>query len=301
MFMKYIGIKEAAKKWGLSDRRVRVLCQDGRIEGAIKLEWSWTIPADAPKPFDGRSMRHYKSYGLRLGTIDIDTLEKEKASMPTSRLSVDSEKFNELSEGLLSFALSLEGRKASHRQISSLFSGSVVPKLSLDDHLLFMNFRSILLQAPLDGPDWDTKRLLLLDRELKQGVEQKRGVFRDGFANVSGTGSDGGNLRVNLQVETLMNQYEGQWKRLHAVFRSVVMFIEIYKIRPFDSHNELYSVLLLSSMLLSSGFLPPLLASDDANELQAALSLAYRRGNCQDLVRMVERQMLAAYSEMKNV
>ena len=74
--MKYIGVKEAAKKWGISDRRVRILCEEGRIEGAIKLEWSWTIPQDSPKPFDGRTMRPFKNNSVRLGSIDILTLEK---------------------------------------------------------------------------------------------------------------------------------------------------------------------------------------------------------------------------------
>ena len=33
----YINISEAAEKWGISTRRVQVLCKNGRIEGAAKL------------------------------------------------------------------------------------------------------------------------------------------------------------------------------------------------------------------------------------------------------------------------
>lgn len=50
----YISVKDAAQKWGLSDRRVQVLCSQKRIEGAFRLGNAWAIPADARKPDDQR-------------------------------------------------------------------------------------------------------------------------------------------------------------------------------------------------------------------------------------------------------
>lgn len=50
----YINISEAAEKWGISTRRVQVLCKNGRIEGAAKLGREWVIPATAEKPGDDR-------------------------------------------------------------------------------------------------------------------------------------------------------------------------------------------------------------------------------------------------------
>ena len=46
--------REAAFLWGMSDRRVAVLCKSGRIEGAIKQGRNWLIPANTPKPEDRR-------------------------------------------------------------------------------------------------------------------------------------------------------------------------------------------------------------------------------------------------------
>lgn len=48
----YINISEAAEKWGISTRRVQVLCKNGRIEGAAKLGREWAIPVRAEKPGD---------------------------------------------------------------------------------------------------------------------------------------------------------------------------------------------------------------------------------------------------------
>ena len=62
--MKYISTKEAREKWGISDRRIRVLCNEGRIEGAIKIGRSWSIPIDAVKPADARETSKKNYIGL---------------------------------------------------------------------------------------------------------------------------------------------------------------------------------------------------------------------------------------------
>ena len=50
----YITVKQAAEKWGISDRRVRILCFEGKIPGAYQEGRAWKIPYDATKPTDKR-------------------------------------------------------------------------------------------------------------------------------------------------------------------------------------------------------------------------------------------------------
>ena len=52
--MEYISPKDAGKLWGISSRRVIILCVEGRIEGAHKFSGVWLIPSDAVKPADAR-------------------------------------------------------------------------------------------------------------------------------------------------------------------------------------------------------------------------------------------------------
>ena len=59
--MEYITVKQAAERWGISDRRVRVLCSVGKIEGTIKDGKSYQIPTDAEKPADARFRASAKS------------------------------------------------------------------------------------------------------------------------------------------------------------------------------------------------------------------------------------------------
>ena len=50
----FLTTQQIAKLWGVSDRRVRVLCGEGKIPGVYKDGKSCKIPSDAVKPTDGR-------------------------------------------------------------------------------------------------------------------------------------------------------------------------------------------------------------------------------------------------------
>jgi len=52
--MDYITASQAAKKWQISQRRVQVLCAEGRISGVFKLGDYWAIPSNTKKPVDKR-------------------------------------------------------------------------------------------------------------------------------------------------------------------------------------------------------------------------------------------------------
>lgn len=52
--MDYMSINQAAEKWGISTRRIQVLCSQGRIAGAERLGYCWAIPKNAEKPADAR-------------------------------------------------------------------------------------------------------------------------------------------------------------------------------------------------------------------------------------------------------
>lgn len=52
--MQYLSIRRISEKWGLSAKKVNVLCSEGRIEGTIKIGSYWAVPATAEKTKDGR-------------------------------------------------------------------------------------------------------------------------------------------------------------------------------------------------------------------------------------------------------
>ena len=48
--LEFISAPEAARKWGISERRVQKLCEENRIPGVAKFSRLWLIPKDAEKP-----------------------------------------------------------------------------------------------------------------------------------------------------------------------------------------------------------------------------------------------------------
>lgn len=52
--MDYITTIELSKIWGISSRRISLLCSQGRVPGAEKKGKTWLIPKDAVKPTDPR-------------------------------------------------------------------------------------------------------------------------------------------------------------------------------------------------------------------------------------------------------
>lgn len=46
---------EAAELWGITMRRVQVLCENGQVKGAVRMGRTWIIPKGTPKPLDGRT------------------------------------------------------------------------------------------------------------------------------------------------------------------------------------------------------------------------------------------------------
>lgn len=88
--MEKITVRQAADRWGISDRRVRILCSQGKIPGAIKQGKSYQIPADAIKPADGReragkqALRYLKWDDDVIGVIDGDNTVSFAITAPSN-------------------------------------------------------------------------------------------------------------------------------------------------------------------------------------------------------------------------
>lgn len=69
--MEYLSIKQTSEKWGISTRRIQILCNQNRIPGAAKIGYAWVVPMGAEKPLDARiKSGKYKKY--------VDALEESK-------------------------------------------------------------------------------------------------------------------------------------------------------------------------------------------------------------------------------
>ena len=63
--MEYLSTTQASEKWGISSRRIQILCSEGRVPGVMRVGNIWAVPSDAEKPMDARikSGKYIKEVG----------------------------------------------------------------------------------------------------------------------------------------------------------------------------------------------------------------------------------------------
>lgn len=61
--MEFLTTKQASELWGITARRIAILCEQGRISGAVKAGKTWLLPPNSQKPNDAR----FKEVKLREG------------------------------------------------------------------------------------------------------------------------------------------------------------------------------------------------------------------------------------------
>lgn len=297
--MKYMDVTEASKLWGITDRRIRYLCNEGRIDGAIKTGWSWTIPSDAPKPRDGRTLRHYRNLDIRPGGIDVGNISVLKETVPVDEHLMTLPAFRSIIAQTLLFLLEKEGVAVSRDELEEIYDGNLVPGLPLETHLIAINFRACMLTLVSNGEEWTDKDIRVMYKSLMQGIDDISSLkWRDGYAEHEVRGKD--KLPVDVQMETLFTQYES-WKGMHPLVTAVMVFGELLRIRPFERYSSLLSYLVCAGEMMRGGILPPVLRRGEEMDFDAAFLVASTRGNYTDFTQFMEAHVAASYREAENV
>ena len=125
----FMTVKQAAEKWGISDRRVRTLCAEDRIPGAYRSGRSWVIPADAVKPADGR----YHSTESLLSQID-----QKKKLLDQCRPLTEGELERLREEFIVEYTYNsnaIEGNTLTLRETDLVLQGLTIDQKPLKDHM----------------------------------------------------------------------------------------------------------------------------------------------------------------------
>ena len=121
--------KKASELWGISDRRIRILCNEGKIEGAELIGKTWYLPDNATKPVDGR-IKSPNSYLLK-----IEELKKE---LDHKRPLTEGELERLRNEFAIEYTYNsnaIEGNTLTLRETDLVLRGLTIDKKPLKDHL----------------------------------------------------------------------------------------------------------------------------------------------------------------------
>lgn len=292
--MKYMSSVEASEQWKISDRRIRVLCSEGRIEGAVKIGRNWSIPADAAKPTDARE-KHRKNYiGLEydFGNIDLHKEAIDKYRPFTKSLA------NSLHEKLIVEwtynSNAIEGNTLTLSETKVVLEGITIGGKSMKEHLEAINHREAILfiedliakKEPLS--EWNIRNIhALILREIDN---TKAGKYRDENVLISGAKHIPPKFyEVGELMQKLIVEYQNEWKTFHSVVKATLLHGEFVKIHPFIDGNGRTSRLLLNFELMKNGYPPIIIKNEERARYYDVLDLAHTTMNYAPFIELVAK------------
>lgn len=307
--MEFMTTIEAVKKWNISERRIRQLLQDGRIEGAIKRGNSWNIPIDAIKPVDKRVIK-VDNLDFIIDLKDnyfneVDNLKKEL----DSKRPIPKETLKSLEESInLEWTYNsngIEGNTLTLKETQVVLEGITVGGKSIKEHLEAINHQKAILylndlvKENIPITEWNIKSIHQL--VLKNIDDENAGRYRRENVTIKGvTHIPPDYLKVPELMEKLVLNYKN-WNNFHPIIQASLLHGELVKIHPFIDGNGRTSRLLMNLDLMNHGYNPIIIKKEDRLKYYEALDKAHTTRDYTDFVKLItklEMVMLKKYLEL---
>ncbi len=284
--MDYIKVSQAAEKWGLSTRRVRVLCAQGKIDGVIRKGKLYMIPANAQKPADGRLSR------VSL-LAEIETKRERLAEMrPLTQ--GEAERLRE--EFLIEFTYNsnaIEGNTLTLKETALVLEGMTIDQKPLKDHLEAVGHRDAFLYVqdiatkdiPLDeSVVKNIHALVLMDRPEDKGIYRRIPVRIMG-AYIQPVQP----YLIEPKITELLAEDKFRRDTMNPIERIARFHLEFEGIHPFIDGNGRTGRLLLNLDLIRNGYPPINVKFTDRKRYYDAFDAYYRDGNADEMINLIAR------------
>lgn len=248
----YISVKQAAEKWSLSDRRVRVLCSEGKIPGAYQDGRGWKIPADAAKPADGR---------YRSAESMLDMIDRKKKELDNRRPLTEGEAERLGEQFIVEYTYNsnaIEGNTLTLRETDLVLRGLTVDQKPLKDHMEAVGHK----EAFEFVSELTKKNVPLSESIIKQihylvlaDKKDDRGVYRRVPVRIMGAKNEPVQpYLIQPKMEQLMASYAEN--KEHIVTKLARFHLEFESIHPFIDGNGRTGRLLVNFEFMKAGFPP---------------------------------------------
>lgn len=248
----FMTVKQASEKWGISDRRIRVLCSEGKIQGAYQEGRGWKIPVDAKKPADGR----YKSKESLLAQID-----RKKAELDSRRPLTAGEAERLKEEFVVEYTYNsnaIEGNTLTLRETDLVLRGLTIEQKPLKDHMEAVghkeafDFVSELVKENVPISESIIKQIHYLVLADKR---EDRGVYRRVPVRIMGAQHQPVQpYLIEPNMEQLLHDIVE--RKEHIVTKLARFHIEFEGIHPFIDGNSRTGRLLVNFELMKKGYPP---------------------------------------------
>jgi len=290
--MNYMTTKEASLKWGISDRRIRILCTEGKIEGAVKIGRNWSVPSDAMKPIDNRTKIKSEFEGL---DYFFNLIDEQKKSIDQRR-PLTKNQYNTLRNNLIIEwtynSNAIEGNTLTLSETKVVLEGITIGGKSVVEHLEAINHRDAILflenivDRQEEISEWNIRNLhqiILKDIDnLNAGKYRMENVLIGGAKHIPPD-----YLVVPVQMQKLVYEDNREWIHYHPVVRAALLHGEFVKIHPFIDGNGRTARLLLNLVLMSNGYPPIVIKKESRLAYYEALDTAHTTLNYSKFIDLI--------------
>ena len=241
----YISVKQTAEKWGVSDRKVRMLCEKGKIAGAKREGRFWKIPSEAKKPVESL----------------LENIDRKKKELDSRRPLTPGEAERLTEEFVVEYTYNsnaIEGSTLTLRETDMALRGLTIDKKPLKDHMeavghkeAFYFIRDLVKeQTPLsESVIKQIHSMVLIDKK------EDRGAYRRVPVKIMGSKHEPTRpYLIRQEMERLLKNYNDSSE--HIIPRLARFHIEFESIHPFIDGNGRTGRLLVNLELMKAGYPP---------------------------------------------
>ncbi|MGL5258220.1 MAG: Fic family protein [Proteocatella sp.] len=299
--MEYKTVKEISEQWGISDRHVRLLCQQGIIDGVIQKGRSYLIPENTIKPVDKRYTKnktispHYQPIFAKIDELK-DTLDQRRP-LTQGELKRLHEKFT------IEFTYdsnAIKGNTLTLQETAMVLEGITIDTKSLTDHLEVVGHKNAfkyvqrIVSEKVELSEFVIKNintLVLMDHP------EYRGLYRQIPVRIIGASHEPPQpYLVPIQMEQLLQELKKE--QLHPIEAAALFHLKVEGIHPFIDGNGRTGRLILNFMLMQNGYPPINVKFADRRKYYGGFEEYYNNADHFPMVKMIANyveEQLALY------
>lgn len=282
--MEYIKVSKAAEKWGISARRVRILCAEGKVPGVIRKGNLYMIPENAMKPLDGRK--------IRAGVISSIAQKRERLNEMRPLTPGEVKRLQEAFMVEFTYnSNAIEGNTLTLKETALVLEGMTIDQKPLKDHLEAVGHRDAFLYiediAKQDIPlsEFVIKNIHSL---VLMNQPEDKGVFRRIPVRIMGAYTEPVQpYLIEPKITELLAVNEDRMETMGIIERIARFHLEFEGIHPFIDGNGRTGRLIMNLDLIRNGYPSINVKFADRRKYYEAFDAYYRDGSADAMIDLI--------------
>lgn len=292
--MNYIKVSKAAEKWGISARRVRLLCANGKIDGVIRKGNLYMIPENAMKPLDGRTNKK---------NILLD-IQRKRERLSEMRPLTQGEVERLAEEFMIDFTYNsnaIEGNTLTLKETALALEGMTIDQKPLKDHLEAVGHRDAFLYVQ----DVAKQELPLSENVIKNihalvlmNRPDDKGVYRRIPVRIMGAYTEPVQpYMIEPRMTELLSANEERKNTMTDIERIALFHLEFEGIHPFIDGNGRTGRLILNLELIRNGYPPINVKFTDRKRYYDAFDAFYKDNDATPMTELIAEYINLRFSD----